>query len=54
MDINCNVYIWKSKNGELPMCLFLVWVQPIIKIKGGHDVQQQICTSPQFPGMGSG
>lgn len=40
--------------GEPQICLLLVLVQPIIEIKGSHDVQQQIHTSPQFPGTGSG
>lgn len=53
-DINCSVYTWKSKNAGLQMCLFLVLVQPIIKIKGDHDVQKDIHSSPQFPGTDSG
>lgn len=35
------------------MCLFVALVQAITKIKGSHDLQQRIHTSPQFPGMGS-
>lgn len=54
IGVNGSVYIWKSKNAELQMCIFLAGVQLIIKIKGGHDAQKDIHSSPQFLGTGSG